>query len=95
MDNSFEQPITIVALIALGYVCCKAMSSKRNGKRRVMRGGMTTGSKIAGYLFLSAIACFGVGIGVCGFLGACDMAGFMIAAAVLGVCAFILGMSGA
>ena len=34
MDNSFEQPITLVALIALVYVFCKALSSKRNGKRR-------------------------------------------------------------
>ena len=39
MDNSFEQPITIVALIALGYVFCQALSSKRKGKRRIMRGG--------------------------------------------------------
>ena len=93
MDNSVEQPITIVALIALGYVFCKALSSKRNGKRRVMRGGRT-GSKIAGFLFTLALICFGIGIGVCGFGGACDMSGFMIAAGVLGGCAFLLGMSG-
>ena len=93
MDNSFEQPITIVALIALGYVFCQALSSKRKGKGRIMHGGRV-GSKIALFLFIIAGIVFGIGIGVCGFGGACDVTGFMIAAAVLAGVAFFLGMSG-
>jgi len=95
MDNSFEQPITIVALIVLGYVFCQALSSKRKGKGRIMRGGKwRTGSKIAFFLGFLALACFLIGLFVCGAGGLCDVRGFMISAAVFAGCAFILGMSG-
>ena len=63
MDNLSEQPITVLALVALGYVLCKMMSSQGKGKRRAMRGGGLIGG-VSNFLIGVCLIIFGAIYGI-------------------------------